>query len=68
VYPYLKDAMKENGLSANRLALKSEISPSDLSQALNGKKPFFPGWRKRISQVLRTSEEILFPEYEPKEV
>lgn len=60
---FLKEAMKQKGLSGNKLAFKTFIAPSDLSQAINGKKPFFPSWRKRISEVLGIPESVLFPEY-----
>lgn len=60
----LIEIIKQNNLSKMQLALKAGISPADLYQAINGKKPFFPSWRKRIAAVLNMSERELFPEYE----
>lgn len=59
----LKTVLKERGLSTHGVALLAKISPSDLCQALNGKKTFYRGWRMRISAVLGMSENELFPEY-----
>lgn len=59
----IEQVLKKKGLSKNRAAMMAQISPSDLYQAINGKKPFFPAWRKRLSEVLQVPEDELFPEY-----
>ena len=56
----LQEILKERGLSKMQLALKSEIAPSDLYLALNGKKPLYPGWKKRIAECLQMDETDLF--------
>lgn len=60
----MKNEAKKQNLSMNRLALKAEITPSDLSCAINGKKPMYPNWKKRIAAVLNCTVEDLFPEEE----
>lgn len=62
----LEEVLKEKGISKNQIALMARITPGDLYQALNGKKPFFPAWRKRISETLGVPEDELFPEYHKK--
>lgn len=63
----LKDYLKENNISILALSREAKIAPSDLSQALNGKRPFFPAWRHRLSISLNIPEKVLFPEYAEKE-
>ena len=59
----INQAIKESGRSKFKIALDAKISPGDFYLALNGKKPFYPGWRKRIADVLQLPEDELFPEY-----
>lgn len=59
----LRREMDKRELSSNKLALKAMISPANFSQAINGKSPMFPAWRKRIAEVLELPEDALFPEY-----
>lgn len=59
----IKKILKDRGISMLQAAMKAEISPSDFYQAVNGKKPFFPAWRKRLSETLDVPEKVLFPEY-----
>ena len=63
----LKKILKQKDISQRKLSQMSNITNQDLNQALNGKKPFFPAWRKRISEALNIPESELFPEYEKKE-
>lgn len=56
----LQEVLNERGISKLQLALKSEIAPSDLYLALNGKKPLYPGWKKRIAECLEMDESELF--------
>ena len=64
MYDNLKKIMKEKNINTNQLALLSRITPSDLYQALSGKKPFFPNWRKRVAEVLDCNADELFTEDE----
>lgn len=63
-YERLEKELKRRGWSRNRLGLEAKISPSSISQAMNGKCPMFPNWKKRISQVLGIPVEELFLEEE----
>ena len=56
----LLKTLNEKGISRLQLALKCQISPSDLYSAINGNKPFYPKWRKRISEYLEVDEQTLF--------
>lgn len=60
----LEKELKKRKWSRNKLGLEAKISPSSISQALNGKMPLFPNWKKRISEALEVSEAELFPENE----
>lgn len=64
MYDILKEIMKEKNINANQLAFASSITPSDLSAALSGKKPFFPNWRKRVAEALDINADELFAEDE----
>ena len=55
--------MKKRGLSANRLGLEAKINPSNLCQAIKGKIPFYPSWRRKLAEYFKMSEDKLFPEY-----
>jgi lambda repressor-like predicted transcriptional regulator len=65
---HLENILRKRGISKNQLAMEARISPADFYQAINGKKPFFPAWRQRVSEVLGIPESELFPEYTEKEV
>ena len=64
MYEKLRTVLKERGLSVNKLSFGAEISPSDLSSVLSGKKPMFPNWKKRICEFLELPEEELFEDGE----
>ena len=59
-YEKLINVLKEKNLSKLQLALKAGIAPSDLYCALNGKKPFYPSYKKRIAEYLQIDEKDLF--------
>ena len=59
----LRTVMEKNGISQRKLSLLTNITSQDLNQAINGKKPFFPSWRKRVSEALKIPENELFPDY-----
>lgn len=56
----LLDILKERNISKLQLSMKCEIACSDLYLAIKGKHPFYPKWRKRISEYLEVDEQILF--------
>ncbi len=56
----LDHVLKEKSVSKAQLAMKALIHPSDLYCAFNGKKPFYPAWRKRIAEYLKMNEKELF--------
>lgn len=59
----IEETLKERKISGLQAAMRAGIAPSDFYQAVNGKKPFFPSWRKRLAEVLDMPEDELFPEY-----
>lgn len=60
----LKKEIALRNITRNKLAIMSNIVPSDLYAALLGRKPFYPGWKKRIAEALDMSVEELFPDEE----
>ena len=58
----LQNALKKRGLSRLQLAMGAKVTPSDLYNALNGNRPFYPAWRQRISEFLDIPESELFEE------
>jgi lambda repressor-like predicted transcriptional regulator len=54
---------KKKNMSIAAMMRSANMHSCDFYQAVNGKKPFFPAWRRRISEVLEMPEEELFPEY-----
>ncbi len=62
----LLDVLNERNISKLQLALKVGITPSDLYCALNGKKPFYPKYKRKISEFLQIDEAELFAGSEGK--
>lgn len=62
----LVDVLIERNISKLQLALKVGITPSDLYCALNGTKPFYPKYKRKISEYLQIDEAELFAESEDK--
>lgn len=60
----IKQACKEKDIPLTKMLMKAGIQTGDFYQAVNGKRPFFPAWRKRIAETLHLSEDQIFPEYE----
>ena len=56
----LLTVIKERNLTKLQLAMRSGINPNDLYQALNGKRPFYPKWKRLIAEYLQIGEEELF--------
>ena len=49
-------------LSKQKLSHITGISPSNLFHIETGRLYPYPGWRKRISEALGVSEDVIFPE------
>lgn len=64
MYEELIKLLEERGITKYRLAKMSKISPQDLYTVLNGHKPLYPGWKKRIAIALDVPEDVLFLERE----
>jgi hypothetical protein len=62
----IHEVMLARKISQRKLSIMAGITSQDLNQALHGKKPFFPAWRKRVSTALDVPEDELFPEYRRK--
>ena len=62
MYDNLKSEMKKRGITTNKLAKLSNITPQDLYAALKGNKPMYTNWKKRIAEALETDVESLFEE------
>jgi len=64
MYKNFRRTLKERELSIYRVSQIAKIAPPDLYTALSGKKPLYPGWRKRIAEALDMPEEALFNDEE----
>lgn len=64
MYQILRARLNEKGITVYRLAQLTGIAAPDLYTALGGKKPLYPGWRRRIAEALEVPEEFLFSEDE----
>jgi len=58
----LKEVRNKMGFSQLRLAMLTGIAPGDISRIENGWLRPYPGWRKRLSRALGTTETELFPD------
>lgn len=56
----LREERKRQGLTLMALAIRTGINPSDLSAVELGRRPAYPGWRRRIAEALQTSEAAVF--------
>lgn len=56
--------IEEKNISKAQLSRRADIAQSDFYMMLLGKRPAFPGWRKRIAEVLEMEEKTLFPEFQ----
>jgi predicted transcriptional regulator len=52
----LKEQIKNNcqrkNISVSEMLRRANIQSGDFYQVMNGKKPFFPGWKQRIADAL----------------
>jgi len=56
----LTEVLNERKISKLQLSMRAGISPSSLYDALNGRIPFYPAWKKRIAEYLQMDEQELF--------
>jgi hypothetical protein len=63
----VNDVLKERNISKAQAARLANIPQNDFYQATNGKRSFFPAWRRRLSEALNMPENELFPEYQKKD-
>ena len=59
----LLQILKDRDMSRLQLARQSNIAPSDLYLAINGKKPFYPKWRQRVAECLQMNENEIFNDF-----
>lgn len=59
-YKKIEKLLLEKNMPKLQLAFKAEINPPDLYAALNGTKPMYPSYRKRIAAALGVEEADLF--------
>ncbi|MDP3306084.1 MAG: hypothetical protein Q8S15_08430 [Erysipelotrichaceae bacterium] len=52
-------------ISKLQLALKTGINPSSLYDAINGKREFYPGYKRKVAEFLEVDENYLFSNDEP---
>lgn len=62
----IKNRLKELNLSQSKASRLADMPQSSFNQIVNNKLYPCPAWRKRISAVLRISEDELFSGYEIK--
>lgn len=62
----LLDELNKRNISKLQLALNAGIAPHYLYNALNGKMPFYPKYRRKISEFLGIDEAELFSDVENK--
>lgn len=60
----LQEILEAREITRHRLATSVNINPSDLYCAMNGTKPFYSSYRKRIAEFLEMDESEVFPEFE----
>ncbi|MGE5633380.1 MAG: hypothetical protein ACM3TR_20135 [Caulobacteraceae bacterium] len=59
----IKTACDKKNISISTMLMLANVQSGDYYLAVNGKRPFYAGWRKRIAEVLNMDESELFPEY-----
>lgn len=62
MFDELKDEMRKQNITGYRLAKVIGVCGSDLYNALNGKKPMYPKYKRRIAEALNRPIGDLFPE------
>lgn len=56
--------LENRNMNLRQLALAADIVPQSLYAAIHGRVYFWPGWKKRVAEVLNMSVEELFEEQE----
>ena len=59
-YQFLRKIINDKGMSVRQVAHSAGMASQLLYDAINGKKPFYPGWKKRVAAALGESVEELF--------
>lgn len=59
----VNEILQERNIPKAQAARMANIPQNDFYQATNGKKSFFPAWRKRLASVLDMPEDEVFPEH-----
>lgn len=59
-----KQALADRKISIAKCAREIKINQGDLTNALNGKKPMHPKYKKLLSEYLGIDAEVLFPDVE----
>lgn len=60
IYPKLEKVMNEKGITRNKLSKLTGIAPTDIYCGLRGDKKLFPGWKRRIADVLEVEVDEIF--------
>ena len=60
MYKKLISVLNARGISRYKLSKITGIRHPNLYNALNGKIPLYPGWKKRIAEALELPEEDLY--------
>jgi transcriptional regulator with XRE-family HTH domain len=58
----LAEILYQRRISQAKLARMADMNLTDLNAMLHGRRPTFPGWRRRIAQALNMPESEVFPE------
>lgn len=61
-YSKLETLLYVRRISKMQLAMRTGINPSALYDAINGKRQFYDGYKRKIAEFLEVDEEYLFSE------
>jgi transcriptional regulator with XRE-family HTH domain len=64
LFMQLVKVLEERKMSKLQLAMNTGIAPHYLYNAINGKMPFYPKYKKAIAEFLQMDEQELFSESE----
>jgi hypothetical protein len=59
----LAKILYQKQISQAKLARMADMNLSDLNAMLHGRRPAFPGWRRRIAKAIGLPESVVFPEF-----
>lgn len=60
MYEKLTEELKTRNITKYKLHKITGIAKCDIYNAINGKIPMYPGWKKKIAEALGKAEEDLF--------